>query len=45
MSDRQKLYAATDAWACIMLYEELMRIERTKDYELVITEENNISNV
>ena len=45
LSDRQKLYAATDAWACIILYEELMRIERTKDYELVITEENNISNV
>ena len=44
LSDRQKLYAATDAWACIMLYEELMRIERTKDYELVITEENNLNN-
>lgn len=35
LSDKQKAYAATDAWSCIMLYEELMRLERTKDYELV----------
>lgn len=39
LSDKQKLYAATDAWACIMLYEELMRLERTKDY---ILENNDI---
>lgn len=37
LTDKQKLYAATDAWACIMLYEELMRLEQTKDYTL----ENN----
>ncbi len=36
LSDKQKQYAATDAWACIMLYEELMRLEETKDYELII---------
>jgi len=35
LSDKQKQYAATDAWACIMLYEELMRLERTGDYELI----------
>lgn len=45
LSDRQKVYAATDAWACIMLYEELVRLEQTKDYELIITEENSLSNV
>lgn len=45
LSDRQKLYAATDAWACIMMYEELMRIEATGDYELVTIEENNLQNV
>lgn len=33
--DKQKLYAATDAWACIMLYEELLRLEKTNDYELI----------
>jgi ribonuclease D len=36
LNDKQKLYAATDAWACIMLYEELMRLERTGDYLLEI---------
>lgn len=35
LSDKQKKYAATDAWACIMLYEELMRLEQTGDYELI----------
>ena len=45
LSDRQKLYAATDAWACIMMYEELMRMEATGDYELVTIEENNLQNV
>lgn len=35
LSDSQKLYAATDAWSCIILYEELMRLEETGDFELV----------
>lgn len=35
LTDKQKQYAATDAWACIMLYEELLRLERTGDYELI----------
>ena len=35
LTDKQKLYAATDAWSCIMLYEELMRLEQTGDYELI----------
>jgi ribonuclease D len=35
LTDKQKLYAATDAWACIMLYEELMHLEQTGDYELM----------
>ena len=36
LDEKQKVYAATDAWACIMLYEELMRLEKTHDYELEI---------
>lgn len=40
LNDKQKQYAATDAWACIMLYEELMRLEETGDYELIKTVEN-----
>lgn len=37
LSEGQKLYAATDAWACIMLYEELVRLKQTGDFELVST--------
>lgn len=40
LNDKQKLYAATDAWSCIMLYEELMRLEQTGDYELITITEN-----
>lgn len=40
LSDSQKLYAATDAWACINIYEELMRLEKTGDYQLVKIEEH-----
>ena len=39
LTEKQKLYAATDAWACIKLYEELMRLEETCDYVLVKSEE------
>ena len=35
LDDKQKGYAATDAWACIMLFEELQRLKTTGDYELV----------
>lgn len=35
LKDKQKLYAATDAWACIVLYEELIRLEKTNDYLLI----------
>jgi ribonuclease D len=39
LTDKQKEYAATDAWACIQLYEELERLKLTGDYEIVISEE------
>ena len=35
LRDKQKQYAATDAWACVMLYEELLRLKQTGDYELI----------
>jgi hypothetical protein len=28
-------YAAIDAWACIRLYEELMRLKETGEFELI----------
>jgi ribonuclease D len=40
LMDKQKTYAATDAWACILLYEELMRLEQSGDYELIIITDN-----
>ena len=39
LSDKQKLYAATDAWACIKLYEEINRLYKTKEYTLVVSPE------
>lgn len=39
LTQQQKNYAATDAWACIMLYEELQKLEDTGDYELVVKPE------
>lgn len=34
LKDAQKVYAATDAWCCINLYEEFMKLEKKNDYEL-----------
>lgn len=36
LDDSQKAYAATDAWACVMLYKEIMRLLKTKDYQLIV---------
>lgn len=44
LTEKQKVYAATDAWACIMLYEELMRLEKEGDYELIMVPEPTIEN-
>lgn len=39
LTDKQKQYAAIDAWTCIHLYEEILRLEKTKDYDLVVVPE------
>lgn len=36
LTEAQKRYAATDAWACIQLYEEMQRMKTSHDYELVV---------
>ena len=41
LNDKQKAYAALDAWACINLYEEIVKLKRTRDYQLVIQENEN----
>lgn len=39
LSEKQQNYAATDAWACVKLYEEYLRLKKSKDYELVVVPE------
>ena len=39
LTDKQKGYAATDAWACVMLYKEYLRLKETRDYNLVVVQE------
>lgn len=34
LNEKQKLYAATDAWACIQLYEEYQRLKASGDFTL-----------
>ncbi len=34
LSEAQKLYAATDAWACVRLYEELNELKKNGNWEL-----------
>ena len=36
LKDSQKSYAAIDAWACIRIYQEVMRLKTTKNYELIV---------
>ena len=40
LNDKQKAYAALDAWACINLYKEILRLKQSGDYELVINEQD-----
>jgi len=35
LKDSQKMYAATDAWACIMLYDKLLSLKAHGDYTLI----------
>ena len=35
LTESQILYAATDAWACVEIYNCLAELERTGDYEVV----------
>lgn len=42
LSEAQQMYAATDAWACLMLYDEINRLIDTRDYELIRVEEEDM---
>lgn len=39
LTESQKLYAATDAWACIRIYKELELLKKTKDFCLTMVKE------
>ena len=41
LNDKQKLYAATDAWACINIYKEIVNLRKSNNYKIIIKEENN----
>ena len=42
LDEKQKAYAATDAWTCIMLYEEIQRLIETREYDLQIVTSPNL---
>ena len=35
LTEAQQRYAATDAWACIRIHEEITRLLTTRDYQLI----------
>ena len=37
LTDAQKAYAALDAWACILIHEEIQRLQKNQDYHIIIT--------
>lgn len=44
LTEKQKGYAATDAWACVKLYKEYLRLKATNDYVLTfVPEEENLT--
>lgn len=42
LTEAQLQYAATDAWACVKIYNSLMEMERTGDYELLVVKEEAV---
>lgn len=42
LTEPQKLYAATDAWACVMLYQELIRLKK-EGYDLEVVPEPEVT--
>ncbi len=41
LNDKQKMYAATDAWACINIYNEIVSLKKEGNYNLVVKEDND----
>ena len=43
LTDTQMEYAAIDAWACVRIYNEVNRLLSTRDYELEVRPDENVS--
>jgi len=43
LTEAQQRYAATDAWACIMIHKELMYLQNSGDYTLEVTPKEEIT--
>ena len=43
LSEAQKVYAATDAWACLRLYDEITDLLTSRDYKLIRTLDADIT--
>ncbi|MBR1414889.1 MAG: 3'-5' exonuclease domain-containing protein 2 [Prevotella sp.] len=39
LTEAQKRYAATDAWACLQLFAEVTRLSERRDYQLITSQE------
>ena len=42
LTEQQKIYAATDAWTCIQIYERLQELHKTHNYETVIVPQTKL---
>ena len=45
LTDKQKQYAATDAWACINIYNEIVSLRDNGNYTLIIQDEQHESSI
>ena len=43
LTEKQMEYAAIDAWACVRIYNEVNRLLATRDYELEVRPDENVS--
>lgn len=43
LTEPQKQYAATDAWACLNIYNRLQDLKRTGDFEIAAEEEKEVT--
>ena len=42
LTEPQRRYAATDAWACLKLYDEINRLLTTRDFQLITTVQESL---